>query len=305
MTRIVLAYSESLVPASANAEGAADHDAIAWLAARYSADVVALTLDFGRGRELEALRDRALASGALRAHVLDVAGEFASDYLLPALRAGALATTVARTTGLGRLIIAQKLVEIAAIETTTFVSHGCPPPEERLATAVASLQPTMTVVPLPSSIVTAARLKSRAKTHPVRPFERAFVELSFVGGAPTAINGVPMPLVDLIGSLDMLLGTPRVGQLGLLDTPSAVVLHRAHDGLRAAATSDDRAGLVEQYSAFIESGAWFSPERRALDRTIEEIEKTVNGTVRLQLVNDVCDIVDVKRLETARVVKVQ
>src|SRR5207302_6425732 len=111
------------------ADGTSGHDAIAWLAARHQAEVVALILDFGQGRELEALRDRALASGAIRAHVLDVAPEFAAQYLLPALKAGALGST---TTGLGRLIIAHKLVDVAAIETTTFVAHGCRPDDGRL-----------------------------------------------------------------------------------------------------------------------------------------------------------------------------
>src|SRR5439155_25699812 len=115
MKRILLAYSRSL-------DGA---DAIPWLADRYSAEVVTLTLDFGQGRVLEALRDCALAAGASRAHVLDVAAAFASEFTVPALRAGALYTNgKAAINALGRMAVAQKLVEVAAIEQTTTVAHG-------------------------------------------------------------------------------------------------------------------------------------------------------------------------------------
>ena len=70
--RIVLAYSGGLDTSVA----------IPWLAERYGAEVVAVTLDLGQGRELEDIRERALAIGAVRAHVLDVREEFARDVVL-------------------------------------------------------------------------------------------------------------------------------------------------------------------------------------------------------------------------------
>ena len=107
--RIVLAYSSGLE----------NSDAISWLVESYAAEIVAVTLDFGQGRELEALRDRALEAGAVRAHVLDVADAFANQFVLPALKAGALyADGRPMTTGLERALLAQKLVEIATIEQT-------------------------------------------------------------------------------------------------------------------------------------------------------------------------------------------
>lgn len=59
--RIVLAYSDSLD----------DSAAIQWRRERHAAEIVAVTLDLGQGRELEAVRDRALTIGAQRAPVLD------------------------------------------------------------------------------------------------------------------------------------------------------------------------------------------------------------------------------------------
>ena len=61
MERIVLAYSGGLDTSIA----------IPWLAERYGAEIIAVTLDLGQGRELTDVRERALAVGATRAHVLD------------------------------------------------------------------------------------------------------------------------------------------------------------------------------------------------------------------------------------------
>jgi argininosuccinate synthase len=112
--RIVVAYSGSL-------EGSA---AIQWLRERHDAEIVAVTVDLGQGRELEAVRDRALTIGAQRAHVLDARDLFAQAYILPALRADALHDgRVPMALALSRPLIAQKLVEIAGIERATAVAH--------------------------------------------------------------------------------------------------------------------------------------------------------------------------------------
>ena len=99
--------------------------AIGWLKEAHGAEVVAVTLDLGQGGELEAVRDRALALGAARAHVLDLREEFARDYILPALRADALYEDryplEARSAW---PLIAQKLGDIAAIEEAAAVAHG-------------------------------------------------------------------------------------------------------------------------------------------------------------------------------------
>ena len=115
MERIVLAYSGGLDTSVA----------IPWLAGKYGAEIVAVTMDLGQGKELEAVRDRALAAGAVRAHVLDVREEFARDYVLPALKADASRDRCPMGTALGRPLIARKLVEIAAIEQADAIAHGC------------------------------------------------------------------------------------------------------------------------------------------------------------------------------------
>ena len=79
--RVVLAYSGGLDTSVA----------IGWIAEQTGAEVVAVAADVGQGGEdLEVVRKRALACGAVEAEVLDLRDEFADRYCLPALRAGAL-----------------------------------------------------------------------------------------------------------------------------------------------------------------------------------------------------------------------
>ena len=140
MNRIVLAYSGGLDTSVA----------IPWLAEKYGAQIVAVTLDLGQGKELEDVRDRALATGAVRAHVLDVRDEFARDYVLPSLKADALyEDRYPMGTALGRPLIARKLIEIAAIEQAGAIAHGCTGKgndQVRLEIEAHALNPSITVL---------------------------------------------------------------------------------------------------------------------------------------------------------------
>src|SRR5207237_7617554 len=118
MERIVLAYSGDLDTSVA----------IPWLAETYRAEIIAVTIDLGQRRELEEIRDRALAAGAVRAHVLDAREEFARDFIMPALKADAVSGDGSPlAVPLSRPILAQKLVEIADLEDARAVAHGCVP----------------------------------------------------------------------------------------------------------------------------------------------------------------------------------
>lgn len=115
MKRIVLAYSGGLTTSAA----------VAWLAETYGAEVVAVTVDVGQGRDLDDVRERALAIGAVRAHVIDGREELARDYALPALQAGAVYEgRYPLATALSRPLIAKHLVSIAHLEGAEAVAHG-------------------------------------------------------------------------------------------------------------------------------------------------------------------------------------
>ncbi len=142
MQRIVLAYSGGLETTVA----------IPWLKEHCQAEVIAVTMDLGEGQGLAEVRDRALASGAARAHVLDLREEFARDFILPALQADALDDDgFPMAAALGRPLIAQRLVEIAAIEKATSVAHGCVGSRHgrgRLEIALTQLDPALDVRPV-------------------------------------------------------------------------------------------------------------------------------------------------------------
>jgi len=140
MKRIVLAYSGGLTTSVA----------VAWLAETYGVDVVAVTLDLGQGRDLDDVRERALAIGAVRAHVLDVREEFARDFILPALQAGAVYEgRYPLATALGRPLIARHLVNIARLEGAEAIAHGGTGRGNdpvRLDVLARALDPALTVV---------------------------------------------------------------------------------------------------------------------------------------------------------------
>lgn len=140
MKRIVLAYSG----------GSAASAALASLAQHHGAEIVTLTLDFGQERELAAVRERALALGAVRAHVIDAREEFVRDFVLPSLQAGALESGGHPLVGeLPGPLIARRLVQVARMESASAVAHGGVPGttgEHALHQAIRSLAPDLDVI---------------------------------------------------------------------------------------------------------------------------------------------------------------
>ena len=115
--RVVLAYSGGLDTSVA----------IGWIAERTGAEVIAVAVDVGQGGEdLETIRTRALACGAVEAEVVDAREEFADDYCLPALRANALyMDRYPLVSALSRPVIVKHLVAAAHQHGATVVAHGC------------------------------------------------------------------------------------------------------------------------------------------------------------------------------------
>jgi argininosuccinate synthase len=272
MTRIVLAYSGSLATANS----------VRRLADRHQAEIVTLTLDLGQGKELEAVRDRALSLGAVRAHVLDGHDQFAREFLLRALRAGALHDGQrSLVAALSRPLIAQRLVEVARIEQTTDVAHACADGDSRVSVAVHSLDPTLNVIAVPRDPMPTA---VAGRPVPSTPAEPAIVDITFDRGNPVAINGIAMPLLDLIGSLDI------IARAHALDD-SLRVLSEAHRRLQetiAPASADE---LRQRYIAIIDRGDWFIPARHTLDSAITKVQDRVSGSVRLKLFQGGCELV--------------
>ena len=283
LPRVILAHSGGLDTAAA----------IPWLAERCGADVIAVTIDLGQTKEwLEEIRDRALAAGAVRAHVVDVRDEFAREYLLRGLKAGLLGPEPAAMAGrLACPLIAQTLVVIAGIEQARIVAHGDPDDPAPLAAMVHAIDPALTLITVPASMVLgrdeAPALAQR--TGATVPSEPAYVEIAVARGVPTGVNGVAMPWLDLVGSLDVIARAHGVGPSPL------VLLTVAHDALQQATVPAEavRFGtpVAGEYRRMLRDGSWFSPMRRALDVYVDKLEEPVEGVVRLQLFNGACAVV--------------
>ncbi|MEO7348264.1 MAG: argininosuccinate synthase domain-containing protein, partial [Terrimesophilobacter sp.] len=101
--RVVLAYSGGLDTSVG----------IGWLKDATGKEVVALAVDVGQGVEdMEDIRQRALACGAVDAVVVDAKEEFANDYLMRAIKANAsYQKQYALVSGLSRPVIAKYLAK--------------------------------------------------------------------------------------------------------------------------------------------------------------------------------------------------
>jgi argininosuccinate synthase len=302
--RIVLAYSGGLETSIA----------IPWLAGRHAAEIVAVTLDLGQGKEvLEEIRDRALATGALRAHVVDVRDAFARDYIVRALKAGILGELSPVAAALAHPLIARTVVEIANIEQATIAAHGDPAgTSSPLDRTIRAIDPTMTVVApaadggmTPAEQLDYARERhvmlpveysglgdraSAPRTPGAKSGEPAAVDIAYERGGPVGVNGVTMPLLDLIGSLGIIAGAHGVSSLA--------ALHASHDALERAAIAQpgefSSPRIAPSYLRLLREGAWFTPERQALDADADAVQQQVSGVVRLTLFEGACAVGEVR-----------
>jgi argininosuccinate synthase len=79
---------------------------------------------------------------------------------------------------------------------------------------------------------------------------------------------------------------------GVYETPGGTILRAAHRDLETITLDREvlgiRDSLVPRYSQLIYNGFWFSPEMQLLQRTMDDAQATVNGTVRLKLYKGNC-----------------
>ncbi len=139
--RVVLAYSGGLDTSVA----------VPYLAERMGAEVIAVAVDVGQGGEdMEVIRKRALACGAVESEVIDARDEFAADYCFGAIRANALyMDRYPLLSSLSRPLIVKHLVAAAARHGGTVVSHGCTGKgndQVRFEVGIGALAPELKVV---------------------------------------------------------------------------------------------------------------------------------------------------------------
>ena len=115
MEKVVLAYS-----------GGLDTTAIIpWLKETYGYEVVCCCIDCGQEEELDGLEERAKLSGAAKLYIEDIIDDFAENYIMPCVQAGAVYEhKYLMGTAMARPGIAKKLVEIARKENAVAICHG-------------------------------------------------------------------------------------------------------------------------------------------------------------------------------------
>ncbi len=113
--KVILAYS-----------GGLDTTAIIpWLKENFDYEVICCCIDCGQGSELDGLEERAKLSGAAKLYIEDIVDEFADDYIMPCVQAGAVyENKYLLGTSMARPVIAKRLVEIARKEGASAICHG-------------------------------------------------------------------------------------------------------------------------------------------------------------------------------------
>ncbi|MFJ9351507.1 argininosuccinate synthase [Streptomyces sp. NPDC101237] len=339
--RVVLAYSGGLDTSVA----------IGWIAEETGAEVIAVAVDVGQGGEdLDVIRKRALACGAVEAEVADARDEFAEEYCLPAVKANALyMDRYPLVSALSRPTIVKHLVTAARKHGATTVAHGCTGKgndQVRFEAGIAALAPDLTcIAPVRDYAMTRDRAIAfcEAKRLPIattrkspysidqnvfgRAVETGFLEdiwngpiediyaytqnpatprdpdevvLTFEAGAPVAIDGRPVTVLQAIQELNERAGAQGVGRIDMVEdrlvgiksrevyeAPGAITLITAHQELENVTVERELARYkrqVEQrWGELVYDGQWFSPLRRALDGFVEEANRHVTGDIRMTL----------------------
>jgi len=137
------------------------------------------------------------------------------------------------------------------------------------------------------------------------PDQATYIEMDFVAGSPVAINGEKLSPAALLARLNKLGGENGIGRLdmvenrfvgmksrGVYETPGGTILRAAHRDLETITLDREvmkvRDSLIPRYSELVYNGFWFSPERELLQKTMDDCQKKVNGTVRLKLYKGNC-----------------
>lgn len=138
--KIVLAYSGGLDTSIA----------IKLFQEKYNFDVIAVVADLGEGKDLDAIKLKALKTGAIACHVIDLKQEFADEYLVKALKANALYEGVyPLISALSRPLISKKLIEVANKFQASHVAHGCTGKgndQVRFDVSLNTLQPNINII---------------------------------------------------------------------------------------------------------------------------------------------------------------
>lgn len=134
------------------------------------------------------------------------------------------------------------------------------------------------------------------------------VEIEFSGGIPVSLNGMAMPLEQIIDQLNHIAGSQGVGLIdmfedGIMDlksreiyeAPAAHVILKLHRDLEQQCLTKDeiqfKKTIDAQWAYLVYHGLWFSPLKQALDAFIQQTQHVVCGTFKVKLYKGNCEII--------------
>jgi argininosuccinate synthase len=132
------------------------------------------------------------------------------------------------------------------------------------------------------------------------PDAGAEITISFRGGFPTALDGVPMDSVTLLENLNRVGGTHGIGRIDLVEnrlvgmksrgayeTPGGTILMEALRGLEQLCYDRDtmqwRQKLALDFARIVYEGTWFTPIREVLWASAQNAAQVLDGDVRIRL----------------------
>jgi argininosuccinate synthase len=132
------------------------------------------------------------------------------------------------------------------------------------------------------------------------PDEPREIVVGLESGNPVSVDGERLEPVELLTRLNTVAGANGVGRIdivenrfvgiksrGVYETPGGTVLHAARRAIESIVLDREvlhlRDDLAPRYARIVYNGFWYSPERRALQSTMDEIQSAVTGEARLTL----------------------
>jgi argininosuccinate synthase len=124
--------------------------------------------------------------------------------------------------------------------------------------------------------------------------------VGFEAGLPVSLDGVELPLAELVATLNEQAGAYGIGRIDTIENrvvgiksreiyeaPAAIALIEAHRALEAVVLTKDelrtKLALETRWTELVYEGLWFSPLRGAIDAFVDTTQARVSGEVRLAL----------------------
>ena len=132
------------------------------------------------------------------------------------------------------------------------------------------------------------------------PDQAEYIEIGFERGDAVTVNDQVLSPAQLLAQLNTTACKHGVGRLdivenryvgmksrGCYETPGGTILLKAHRAIESITLDRELAhlkdGLMPKYASLIYNGYWWSPERLAMQKLIDDTQENVTGVVRVKL----------------------